>query len=99
MSDPLVAFHGPVAVERASAFGARLTLLGTAGEGRAEPTALTFSGAAPAGLVSFGSAIISPGHASPRSIRALQNYFLYSTSEHLSSTHVAKIKNNCAMET
>jgi hypothetical protein len=50
MSDPLVAFHGPVAVERASAFGARLTLLGAAGEGPAEPTALTFSGAAPAGL-------------------------------------------------
>jgi len=50
MSDPLVAFHGPVTVERASQAALGLTLTGTAGEGRGEPTALAFSGAAPASL-------------------------------------------------
>lgn len=50
MSDPLVAFHGPVTVERAGAGALRLTLLGVAGEGRGEPTALAFSGAAPVDL-------------------------------------------------
>jgi hypothetical protein len=50
MSEPLVAFHGPVTVERASAGALRLTLLGVAGGGLGEPTALSFSGAAAAGL-------------------------------------------------
>jgi hypothetical protein len=50
MSDPLVAFHGPVAVQRGSAGALGLTLVGAAGEGRGELTALAFSGAAPAGL-------------------------------------------------
>jgi hypothetical protein len=46
----LVAFHGPVAVERQSAGALGLTLRGAAGEGAGEPTALAFSGTAPAGL-------------------------------------------------
>jgi len=50
MSEPLLVFHGPVAVERASQAALGLTLTGTAGEGRGEPTALAFSGAAPASL-------------------------------------------------
>lgn len=50
MPDPLAAFHGPVAVQRESAGALGLTLVGTAGDGAGEPTALAFSGAAPAGL-------------------------------------------------
>lgn len=50
MSEPLVAFHGPVAVERSSQAALGLTLTGMAGAGRGEPTALAFSGAAPASL-------------------------------------------------
>jgi hypothetical protein len=46
----LVAFHGPVAVERQSAGALGLTLLGAAGEAACEPTALAFSGPVPAGL-------------------------------------------------
>jgi hypothetical protein len=49
MSDSLVTFHGPVAVERASQAALGLTLTGTAGEAD-EPTTLAFSGAAPASL-------------------------------------------------
>jgi hypothetical protein len=50
MSDPLVVFHGPVAVERASDAALGLTLSGTAGEAGGEPTVLAFSGAAPGSL-------------------------------------------------
>ena len=50
MPDPLVAFHGPVAVERSSQAALGLTLTGTAGEAGGEPTVLAFSGAAPEGL-------------------------------------------------
>ena len=50
MLKPLVAFHGPVAVQRDSAGALGLTLLGTAGEGPAEPTSLAFSCQAPGGL-------------------------------------------------
>lgn len=50
MSDPLVTFRGPVAVQRAGGGALGLTLAGVAGEGVAEATTLAFSGAAPAGL-------------------------------------------------
>ena len=50
MPEPLVAFHGPVAVQRDSAGALGLTLRGEAGEDPAEPTCLAFSGRAPGGL-------------------------------------------------
>jgi hypothetical protein len=50
MLKPLVAFHGPVAVQRQSAGALGLTLIGAAGEGTAEPTSLAFSGKAPEDL-------------------------------------------------
>jgi hypothetical protein len=50
MLKQLVAFHGSVAAERQSAGAPGLTLVGTAAEAPGEPTALAFSGAAPAGL-------------------------------------------------
>ncbi len=50
MLKPLVAFHGPVAVQRQNAGALGLTLVGTAGEGPAEPTSLAFSGKAPGDL-------------------------------------------------